>query len=193
MTNHEYLGKTKCYEYVCKHFDYSIISKFRNMFYGSDCGVEWLEFCVAVPASFEIRIIRVIFDHTDNLVRVREIDFDTHEILSEEVVSFHLSEEITKKQRRYLKKTKCYKCVCEYLNYSDIPKMKECSYKFYDGIEWLEFCVSGSSPDDCKIVKVTFNNPFNLLRVCERDFDTGEILRDEVVSCQLHENLKSLV
>ena len=41
----------------------------------------------------------------------------------------------------YLKKTKLYE-ILKGFELDDISKMKDCTYKFYRGTEWITFCCS---------------------------------------------------
>ncbi len=77
-------------------------------------------------------------------------------------------------------KTECYSLAREVLNYPDMPKMKECSYECLSYMHWLSFVVSGSGVDSYILVTFTYDSPSKLIRVREYDFDTNEILSDNV-------------
>lgn len=80
---------------------------------------------------------------------------------------------------KYLKKKKMHE-IAKNVYGKRMPAMKNCSYKYCGGAEWLEFSISYSNNDDF-IVKLGSLCAGAWLHLVERDFDTWEVVRDEIL------------
>lgn len=76
----------------------------------------------------------------------------------------------------YVGKTKVFNEVKEHVDYSDMPKCKDCSYSKFKGLEKLTFCVSG---DDDSILLVECIRASYGLRIEVKDFDSGKYLSSD--------------
>lgn len=73
----------------------------------------------------------------------------------------------------YLKKSKMY-AVAKSLGFSDMSKMKDCTYKFYRGAEWLTFdCLEGYG-------KLSSQCGGNWFHFVIKSYDDDRVVREKV-------------
>lgn len=80
---------------------------------------------------------------------------------------------------KYLEKKKMHE-IAKRVYEKKMPSIKNCSYKYSGGAEWIEFCIS-MSDEVVHIVKIGSLCAGAWLHLVERDFDTREIMRDEII------------